>query len=61
MGPLGKLMAFFHSLRRPSEKPADVDALDARLDEVERRLATRRRLARIERLDAQANLPPKGH
>lgn len=56
MGPLGKLMAFFHSLRRPSEKPADVESLDARLDEVERRL---RQKARFERLDAQANLPHK--
>ena len=58
VGPLDRLMVFLNGLRRPAEKPADVDALDARLDEVERRLAQRRRLARFERLDAQANLPP---
>ena len=52
MGFRDRLMAIFQVLRDPATKPADVDALDNRLDEVERRL--RERKARAARIDAQA-------
>ena len=43
MGLVSQLMALLRSLRRPHEKPADLDVLDSRLDEVERRLMEVRR------------------
>lgn len=42
-------MTLIRSLRQPDRKPADVDALDRRLDAVEERLrAARRRRLQIE-------------